>query len=107
MRRLYTWVGIGLMLASPVLASEITGMSAPQTHTSACSLAESMATKMNYKTKLSPQAAQRNCQALAPTMDPANHAEFMRCCTKQLEAGPADPAPSTEPGKSQKKHTGI
>jgi len=105
--RLYAWVGIAVLFASPVMASEITDMSAPQTHTSACSLAESMATKMNYKTKLSHQAAERNCAALAPTMDPANHAEFMRCCTKQLEGGPADPAPATKPGKRQKQHSGI
>ena len=57
---------------------------APKMHRTACSLAESMASKLAAK-KMSAEDAQRTCQQLAPSMNDADHAEFMRCCTARFQ----------------------
>ncbi len=104
--RFHVWVAISLLLASTAVASQVEQVSPPQTHNSACSLAESMAGKLGYKSKLSHDAAERTCQALSPTMDPANHAEFMRCCLQRLESGVAAPAAEAQPQRKTKKDSG-
>lgn len=78
------WIVIGLLFVGQAVAAESPPQPTPKIHNTACSLAESMASKFAAK-KLSAQDAQRTCQQLAPTMDDADHAEFMRCCTKRFQ----------------------
>ncbi|MBI4517445.1 MAG: hypothetical protein HY699_16705 [Deltaproteobacteria bacterium] len=104
MMRFCSGLVIGLLAAMPALAADPphapelpkeppkrAELSPPLTHNSACSLAESMAAKLGYKHKPSANVAQSNCQALAPDMKPADKAEFVRCCIKQLTG--AEPVP--------------
>jgi len=57
---------------------------APKTHNTACSLAESMAGKLAAK-KMTAAEAERTCRQLAPTMNDADRAEFMRCCSARFQ----------------------
>ena len=93
MRRFSVWIVIGLLSATAAMAEKTPGPKrTPQIHNSACALAESMAGKLG-NTKVTPEAAQRSCQALAPTMNATDHAEFMRCCIGRLVTGaPSKPA---------------
>jgi hypothetical protein len=77
---------IGFLFGVQAVAAEPTPQAAqtPRTHYTACSLAESMVSKLGAK-KMSPEDAQRTCQQLAPTMNDAEHAEFMRCCTARFQ----------------------
>ena len=58
--------------------------STPIIHRTACSLGESMGNKLGAK-KVSADAAKQTCQQLAPDMNETDHADFMRCCTGQLQ----------------------
>ena len=93
------WVAIGMLLASPAVAGDKPEVrrTPPAVHKTACSLAESMASKLGYRGKVKHEIAVQSCQMLAPTMNPTDHAEFMRCCVKRLEAGPtaAKPTPKS------------
>ena len=99
MRTLFMWLLLGSLCAVRAWAADAPPVATPRTHNSACSLAESMASKLGTA-HVEHGAAQHSCEALAPTMSPADHAEFMRCCTKTLETGvPAGkPAPKSAPG---------
>ena len=57
---------------------------APKIHNTACSLAESMAGKFATK-KTNAADAERTCGQLAPTMNEADHTEFMRCCIARFQ----------------------
>ena len=57
--------------------------SPPTIHRTACSLGESMASKLSSQ-NVTPETAQRTCQQLAADMNAADHTEFMRCCTARL-----------------------
>ena len=89
--RVVVWVAIGMLLASPLAAGEKpqARRTPPTVHKTACSLAESMASKLGYRGKVKHDVAVQNCQMLVPTMNAKDHADFMRCCVRQLEAGPA------------------
>lgn len=98
--RVEVWVAIGMLLAAPSLADDKPQVhpTPPVVHKTACSLAESMASKLGYKGKVKHEVAVQSCQMLAPTMKPKDHAEFMRCCVKRLEAGPTtQPKPKADP----------
>jgi hypothetical protein len=90
MRGMYVAVGIGLLLAVRTVMAEApppVTTYAPKYHKTACSLGESLASKLGSK-KLSHKEAERNCQMLAPSaMGDADRAEFMRCCLAQLVGG--------------------
>jgi hypothetical protein len=77
---------LGLLFAVQALAAEPAPQrtQSPRIHYTACSLGESMASKLAAK-KMSAEDAQRTCQQLAPSMTDAEHAEFMRCCTTGLK----------------------
>jgi hypothetical protein len=92
------WVSLWLFLAAAAPAADTAPIrrNTPEVHHSACALGESMADKVGT-VRLTHEAAQRSCQALVPTMNAADHAEFMRCCIKRLVAG----APG---GKLEKAH---
>ena len=93
MRRFSVWIVIGLLSATAAMAEKTPGpKQTPQIHNSACALADSMAGKLG-STKVTPETAQRSCQALAPTMNATDHAEFMRCCISRLVTG-APPKPA-------------
>jgi hypothetical protein len=86
---------VALLLSAPAVAEDRPPVqkTPPRVHNSACALADSMASKLSTKTKLTPQAAQQSCHALAPTMSAADHAEFMRCCVRRFTTGAAPDAP--------------
>jgi hypothetical protein len=71
----------------------------PRVHTSACSLADSMASRFALK-NVSPEQAESMCKQLAPVMSAEDLAEFMRCCTTRLRtgkaAGPAAVSPTPQ-----------
>ncbi len=75
---------VGLLFAVQAVAAEAPPQPTPKIHNTACSLAESMASKFTAK-KMSAEDAKRTCEQLAPTMGDADHAEFMRCCTKHFQ----------------------
>lgn len=75
---------VGLLFLVQAVAAEAPPQLTPKIHNSACSLAESMTSKFAAK-KLSAGDAKRTCEQLAPTMGDADHAEFMRCCTKRFQ----------------------
>ena len=77
---------IGLFFALPVMAAEPAPQAtqSPRIHYTACSLAESMISKLGV-TKMSAADAQRTCQQLAPNMNDTDRAEFMRCCTARFK----------------------
>ena len=80
------WMVIGLLSAVSAVAAQPAPQptQSPRVHHSACSLAESMAGKLGTK-KMSAEAAQRTCKQLAPSMNEADAAEFMRCCAARLQ----------------------
>ena len=82
---------LALILAAPVLAEDAPTVRTypPKVHNSACSLAESMASKMRMLGANTGQSAEQDCRKLAPTMGDADLAEFMRCCVARMTAGPA------------------
>ncbi len=89
--RVEVWVALAMLLATPSLAGDKPQAhpTAPVVHKTACSLAEAMASKLGYKEKVKHEIAAQSCKILAPTMEPKDHEEFMRCCIKRLESGPA------------------
>jgi hypothetical protein len=76
--------------------------SKPETHDSACELADSMAGKLGYKGNLKFEVARQTCQALAPSMKPEDHTSFMRCCLKRLTGTDPGPDPLPTPKKKTK-----
>ena len=92
---------LGLLLAARAGATDAppAAPQTPQRYNTACALATSMAGKLGANGRVTHEAAQQSCAALAPTMSPSDHAEFMRCCMQTLEAGaPAGKAPQqTQP----------
>ena len=83
------WVIATLVVAAPVLAADQPGGTKrpPTVYHSACSLGESMASKFGSN-RVASNVAQQTCRQLQPTMDPANAAEYMRCCVTRLTGGP-------------------
>jgi hypothetical protein len=77
---------IGLFFVVQAVAAEPPPQptQAPKIHNTACSLAESMAGKFATK-KMNAADAERTCQQLAPTMNDADHTEFMRCCIARFQ----------------------
>ena len=75
---------VGLFFVVQAVAAETPPPSTPKIHNTACSLAESMTSKFAAK-KMGAEDAKRTCEQLAPTMGDADHAEFMRCCTKHFQ----------------------
>lgn len=78
------WMVIGLLFVAQAVAAQSPPNPTPKVHFTACSLAESMVSRLGTK-KMSPEDAQRTCQQLAPDMKDADHAEFMRCCTAHFK----------------------
>jgi hypothetical protein len=77
-------MGVSLLFVVQAVAAEAPPQPTPKIHNTACSLAESMSSKFAAK-KMSAEDAKRTCAQLAPTMGDADHAEFMRCCTKRFQ----------------------
>jgi hypothetical protein len=75
---------VGLLFVAQAVAAEAPPQSTPKVHNSACSLAESMASKFAAK-KMSEEDAKRTCAQLAPSMGDADRVEFMRCCAKHFQ----------------------
>jgi len=80
------WMVTGLLFVVSAVAAQPAPQptQSPRIHHTACSLAESMASKLGTK-KMSAEAAQRTCKQLAPAMNDTDSAEFMRCCTARLQ----------------------
>jgi len=80
------WMVTGLLFVVSAVAAQPAPQptQSPRIHHTACSLAESMASKLGTK-KMSAADAQRTCKQLAPAMNDADTAEFMRCCTARLQ----------------------
>jgi hypothetical protein len=93
-----TWVMLCVLLGTAARAADAPQVrqTTPQVHSSPCALAEAMAGKLGTA-RLTQEGAQRNCQALAPTMNATDHAEFMRCCIQRLVASP----PAGRPPKAR------
>lgn len=77
---------IGLFFVVQAVAAEAPPqpVQSPKIHTSACSLAKSMAGKFATK-KMNAADAERTCRQLAPSMNDADHTEFMRCCITRFQ----------------------
>jgi hypothetical protein len=77
---------IGLFFVVQAVAAESPPQptQAPKVHNTACSLAESMAGKFATK-KMNAADAERTCRQLAPSMNDAERAEFMRCCVARFQ----------------------
>ena len=118
--RIYGWMALACLVATPVLAEDAAKENTPKgkapriergestTHSSACSLGQSIAGKLGFKKHLGHDSATKTCSQLAPNMDPPDRAEFLRCCTHKLETGEDAPAVApkaapTKPSKSKKK----
>lgn len=86
MRFVCMWVLVSVVLGLRAVAAQMPPpqASTPVFHRSACSLGESMASKLGNK-NITPDAAERACKQLAPEMKDKDHAEFMRCCTAKLK----------------------
>ena len=87
------WMVVGLLLVVSAVAAQPAPQptqpapqptQSPRVHHTACSLAESMASRLGAK-KMTAEAAQRTCKQLAPSMNDTETAEFMRCCTARLQ----------------------
>jgi hypothetical protein len=102
------WAAISLLLATPILAADTPNVqrNPPTVYKSACALAESMASKLGYRSQVPHERALQTCQTLAPTMNPTDHADFMRCCMARLESGPPPDsrrrAPAARPASPSK-----
>jgi len=96
-----------LVLALPAWAADPPTIErgGSSTHDSACALAESMASKLGFKSKLAPDQAQQTCSMLAPTMSDSDRAEFVRCCMNRL--ADSSPPPATKSKVKGKKDPGI
>ena len=77
---------IGLFFVVQAVAAESPPLpiQTPKIHNTACSLAESMAGKFSTK-KMNAADGERTCRQLAPTMNDAERAEFMRCCIARFQ----------------------
>ena len=80
------WMVIGFVLVASAVAAQPAPQptQSPRIHHTACSLAESMASRLGAK-KMSAEAAQSTCKQLAPSMNDADTAEFIRCCAARLQ----------------------
>lgn len=118
--RIHGWMAAVCLITTPVLAEATAKHETPKsdaprvergestTHNSACALGQSIGGKLGFKKPLSHETAAKTCSQLAPSMDPPDRAEFLRCCTHKLETGEDAPATAPKaapptPAKSKKK----
>lgn len=81
------------LLALPAWAGDPPKPEGPPTmHSSACDLAQSMASKLGFKDKLPHENAQKTCAMLVPSMNDKDKADFISCCMKRLEGDAAKAA---------------
>lgn len=86
MQLVSVWLLLSVFFGGRALAAETPPVPSmtPRIHRTACSLGESMASKLDAN-RIPPDAAQRTCEQLAPEMNDAERADFMRCCTARLK----------------------